>query len=105
MRRDGGDAETGTGIDLGGSLRYADAALGLTAEASGRYLVAHEDAAYREWGASASVRIDPGTPGRGLTLAVMPTWGASATGGAERLWSVRDARGLGGPRVRHGDAA
>ena len=96
VRRDGGDAETGTGIDLGGSLRYADAALGLTAEASGRYLVAHEDAAYREWGASASVRIDPGTPGRGLTLSVMPSWGASATGGAERLWSVRDARGLAG---------
>ena len=96
VRRDGGDAETGTGIDLGGSLRYADAALGLTAEASGRYLVAHEDAAYREWGASASVRIDPGTPGRGLALSVMPSWGASATGGAERLWSVRDARGLAG---------
>ena len=96
VRRDGGDAETGTGIDLGGSLRYADAALGLTAEASGRYLVAHEDAAYREWDASASVRIDPGTPGRGLTLSVMPSWGASATGGAERLWSVRDARGLAG---------
>ena len=96
VRRDGGDAETGAGIDLGGSLRYADAALGLTAEASGRYLVTHEDAAYREWGASASVRIDPGTPGRGLTLSVMPSWGASATGGAERLWSVRDARGLAG---------
>ena len=96
VRRDGGDAETGTGIDLGGSLRYADAALGLTAEASGRYLVAHEDAAYREWGASASVRIDPGAAGRGLTLSVMPSWGASATGGAERLWSVRDARGLAG---------
>ena len=96
VRRDGGDAETGAGIDLGGSLRYADAALGLTAEAAGRYLVAHEDAAYREWGASASVRIDPGTPGRGLTLSVTPSWGASATGGAERLWSVRDARGLAG---------
>ena len=96
VRRDGGDAETGAGIDLGGSLRYADAGLGLVAEASGRYLAAHEDGTYREWGASASVRIDPGTPGRGLTLAVMPTWGASATGGAERLWSVRDARGLGG---------
>ena len=96
VRHDGGDAETGAGIDLGGSLRYADAALGLTAEASGRYLVAHGDDAYREWGASASVRIDPGTPGRGLTLSVTPSWGASATGGAGRLWSVRDARGLGG---------
>ena len=96
VRRDGGDAETGAGVDLGGSLRYADAALGLTVDASGRYLAAHEDDAYREWGASASIRIDPGTPGRGLTLSVMPSWGASATGGAERLWSARDARGLGG---------
>ena len=96
VRRDGGDAETGAGIDLGGSLRYADAALGLTVDAAGRYLVAHEDAAYREWGASASVRIDPGTPGRGLALSVTPSWGAAASGGAERLWSVRDARGLAG---------
>ena len=94
VRRDGGDAETGTGIDLGGTLRYADAGLGLTAEASGRYLVAHEDDAYREWGASASVRIDPGTSGRGLTVAFAPSWGAAATGGAERLWSLADARGL-----------
>ncbi len=96
VRRDGGDAETGAGIDLGGSLRYADAALGLTVDAAGRYLVAHEDAAYREWGASASMRIDPGAAGRGLTLSVTPSWGASASGGAGRLWSVRDARGLAG---------
>ena len=82
MRRDDGDAETGAGVDLGGSLRYADAALGVTVDASGRYLVAHEDDAYREWGASASIRIDPGTAGRGLTLAVAPSWGASATGAA-----------------------
>ena len=96
VRRDGGDAETGMGVDLGGSLRYADAALGLTAEAGGRYLAAHEDAGYREWGASASIRIDPGVSGRGLTLSVTPSWGADAAGGAERLWSARDARGLGG---------
>ncbi len=96
VRRDAGDAETGAGVDLGGSLRYADAALGVTVDASGRYLVAHEDDAYREWGASASIRIDPGTAGRGLTLAVAPSWGASATGGAERLWSLGDARGLAG---------
>ena len=96
VRRDGGEAETGVGVDLGGSLRYADAALGLTVDAGGRYLAAHEDDAYREWGASASIRLDPGTPGRGLTLSVMPSWGAAATGGAERLWSAHDARGLAG---------
>ena len=94
VRRDGGDAETGAGVDIGGSLRYVDAALGLTIDAGGRYLAAHEDDAYREWGASASIRIDPGTPGRGLTLAIAPSWGAAAAGGAERLWSLTDARGL-----------
>ena len=96
VRRDGGDAETGMGVDLSGSLRYADAALGLTAEAAGRYLAAHEDAGYREWGASATIRIDPGVSGRGLTLSVAPSWGADAAGGAQRLWSARDARGLAG---------
>ena len=96
VRRDGGDAETGAGFDLGGSLRYADAGRGLSIEAAGRYLLAHEDSAYREWGASASVRVDPGIPGRGLTLSAVPSWGADASGGAERLWSARDARGLSG---------
>ena len=94
LRHDGGDAETGAGVDLGGTLRYADAHLGLTAEASGRWLLAHEDAAYREWGASATVRVDPGTSGRGLSLSLQPSWGATATGGADRLWSLQDARGL-----------
>ena len=91
LRHDGGDAETGAGVEVGGGLRYADPALGLTVEAKARTLVAHEDSNYREWGASGSVRIDPGASGRGLSLTLAPAWGA-ASGGAERLWSLRDAR-------------
>ena len=91
LRHDGGDAETGAGIEVGGGVRYADPALGLTVEAKARGLVAHEDSDYREWGASGSVRIDPGASGRGLSLTLAPTWGA-ASGGADRLWSLRDAR-------------
>ena len=93
LRQDGGDAETGTGIEVGGGLAWADPALGLTVEAKARTLIAHEDADYREWGASGSVRIDPGASGRGLSLTLAPAWGA-AEGGAERLWGLRDARGL-----------
>ena len=93
LRQDGGDAETGTGVELGGGLSYSDPASGLTLEAKARGLIAHEDADYREWGAGASVRLDPGASGRGLSLNVSPAWGA-ANGGPERLWSVRDARGL-----------
>ena len=91
LRHDGGDAETGAGIEIGGGVRYADPALGLTAEAKARGLVAHEDSDYSEWGASGSVRIDPGVSGRGLSLTLAPAWGA-ASGGAERLRSLRDAR-------------
>ena len=93
LRHDGGDAETGAGIELGAGVRYADPALGLTVEGKARGLVAHEDEDYREWGASGSVRIDPGAAGRGLSLTLTPAWGAD-TGGAERLWSARDARAL-----------
>ena len=65
MRHDGGDAETGTGIEIGGGLSYTDPASGLTVDAKARGLVAHEDA---EWGAGG--------------------------GGAERLWSAYDAQDL-----------
>ncbi len=96
LRHDGGDAETGAGVELGGSLRYLDAALGLSVDLSGRRLAAHAHGAYEEWGAAAMVRLDPGTSGRGLTLTLAPAWGAQASGGAERLWSMTDARGLQG---------
>ena len=93
LRHDGGDAETGTGIEVGGGVSYADPATGLTVEGKARGLVAHEDADYTEWGASASVRLDPGAAGRGLSLSLSPAWGADS-GNAERLWGLGDARGL-----------
>ena len=35
----------------------------------------------------------PRAAGRGLSLSLAPTWGASSSG-AERLWSARDAQGF-----------
>ena len=93
LRHDGGDAETGTGVEVGGRIRYADAGSGLTVEASARTLIAHEDSGYREWGAGGSVRLDPGASGRGLSLSFAPVWGTPSSG-VERLWSARDAAGL-----------
>ena len=93
LRHDGGDAETGTGIELGAGVSYADPALGLTVEGKARGLLAHEDTDYREWGASGSVRIASDAAGRGLSLTLTPAWGADS-GGAEGLWSARDARAL-----------
>ena len=93
IRHDSGDAETGTGIEIGGGLRLADPDLGLTVDAKARGLVAHEDGDYAEWGASGSVRVDPGASGQGLSLALTPAWGADS-GGSERLWSIESARSL-----------
>ena len=93
LRHDGGDAETGTGVEVGVGLQYADPARGLTIGGSVRGLLAHSDDGYEEWGASGSIRLDPGTTGRGLSLSITPVWGA-ASGGVETLWSARTASGL-----------
>ena len=95
LRHDGGDAETGTGIELGGRISYANPETGLSLEANIRALVAHEDAGYEEWGASGALGLAPGDRGRGLSFRLAPTYGAPGSG-VERLWSARDAGGLGG---------
>ena len=52
VRRDGGTADTGYGIDAGGGLRYTNARLGLSLGLTGRALLLHETAELAEWGAS-----------------------------------------------------
>ena len=92
LRHDAGDAETGTGIELGGSLRYASA-WGLSIEASVRTLLAHEAEDYREWGAGGALRFDPGRQGKGFTASIVPTWG-TASSGMSRLWDQAGTAGL-----------
>ena len=91
VRHDGGDAETGTGLEVGGALRYERG--GFAIEGSARTLVAHEARGYEEWGAAGTVRIDPGASGRGLSLMIAPSIGAAGSG-TEGLWAARDARAL-----------
>ena len=93
LRHDGGDAETGTGVEVGGGVAFTDTASGLSLEARARVLAAHADSGYEEWGMSASARLDPGERGRGLSFSLSPTLGA-ASSAAERLWGAHDARGL-----------
>ena len=64
LRHDAGDAETGTGVEVAAGLRYVDLAQGLTVEGTVRGLLTHSDEGYEEWGASGSVRLDPGVSGR-----------------------------------------
>ena len=84
LRNDAGDGETGTGIEVGGAVRYAAAASGLTVEGRLRTLLSHRGD-YEETGVSASVRVAPGASGRGFALVVQPAWGRTSSG-VQRLW-------------------
>lgn len=97
VRRDGGDAETGFGMDVGGGLSFTHPGIGLSLGLKGRALVLHETAEVTEWGASGWLAWDP-NPGSelGPALTVSPSIGASAEGGAAALWSRGTLAGLGG---------
>ncbi|MYF94987.1 MAG: hypothetical protein F4210_05680, partial [Holophagales bacterium] len=86
VRRDGGDAETGLGLDLGGGLALQHA--GLSLDLGGRRLIAHEESGFEDWGYAVRVSYDlsPASK-RGLVLSLSPTWGSSPSNGAEALWS------------------
>ena len=86
VRHDGGDAETGTGLEAGGGLEYANARAGLRVEASVRALVSHQDADFREWGVGGAIVYQPGGPAEGLSLRVGMSSGA-AESAIRHLWS------------------
>ncbi len=65
VRHDGGDAETGFGLDLGIGLALSDPERGLQAEMRGRGLLAHESSGFRDLGFSGSFAWE-GKPGTGL---------------------------------------
>ena len=95
VRHDGGDAETGFGLDLGAGLAWSDPETGIRAEASGRGLLTHESAGFLERGIAVSFGWDP-APGsdRGPSLTLTQTLGVSASGGADALLGRATLAGL-----------
>ena len=96
-RWDGGDGETGAGLELGVGLEWTLPS-GLSVEARGRTLAAHAGDA-KEWGVSGSARLSPGSDGRGLSFELAPRWGDSESG-LGRLWedgAAGRASPVGGP--------
>ena len=99
-RHDGGDAETGFGVELGGGLAWRDPKLGLTLDLSGRTLVAHDDGGLEDRGVSARLSYDPEpSSGRGLSLSLGQDWGVRSAGGLDALFRpepLEDRAGSGG---------
>ena len=95
VRHDGGDAETGFGLDLGGGLAWRHAASGVSAEIRGRGLLTHESKGFRDRGISGSFAWDPSpASGRGPSLTLTQSVGASASGGMDALLGQRHLAGL-----------
>ena len=89
-RWDGGDAQTGTGAEVGGGLDYRHADLGLGVALQGQYLLFHQADSFDERGVSLTLEFDPGVQGQGFSLALRPAWGAypgGGAGGAGALWN------------------
>ena len=96
LRQDGGDAETGAGMDVGGGLVVSDASTGLTVDVRVRMLVVHQAEGFKERGMvlSLSYNLTPSTP-LGFVARVAPSWGgAQATSGAEAMWGRETMAGM-----------
>ena len=95
LRHDGGDAETGFGVEIGGGSVFVDAARGLMAQVMVRGLVAHETSDFRDWRVSGSLRFDS-TPSSALgpAVALTPSWGAPSSGGVAALLGRETLVGL-----------
>ena len=88
-RHDGGDAETGFGVELGGGLAWTAPQFGLALNLEGRTLLTHRDEAFKDQGVAAAFTFDPDpTTPRGPSLTVRQDWGGQATGGVDALFAA-----------------
>ena len=95
LRLDGGDAETGFGLDLGGGILLSHPQRGLQVELRGRGLLTHAAEGFRDQGFSGSLswQQQPDSD-LGAALSLSQTMGGSSSGGADALLSRVTLEGL-----------
>ena len=87
LRHDGGDAETGWGVETGGGFVVSDPVLGLDLEVSGRTLALHEDGRFGNWGLGVALTWDPSPDTkRGWSARLGHDFGDTSTGGRQALF-------------------
>lgn len=91
-RYDGGDGQTGGGIEVAGGLKIARGRIGV--EARGRLLASHSGEGVKERGISLAAYVNPMAAGRrGLSMTVVPRIGA-ATDMSGDMWRDEQMEGL-----------
>ena len=87
VRHDGGDAETGLGIEVGGGIAFVDPARGLSMSMDARTLAMHEDGNFRDWGLSLGLSWDPRPETkRGCSATAQHGLGGASAGGVDALF-------------------
>ena len=85
-RYDGGGAETGLGMDVGGGLLWSAPVSGISAEIVVRRVLMHEATGFNDWSVSGLVRYDPNPSSeRGAALALRSSIGPPSLDGANAL--------------------
>ena len=92
LRHDGGDGETGTGVEIGGGFLFEDPDMGLSIAGRGRWLAVHSSDEFSQWGVGGTVIFDTGADKEGALFSVAPGWGDTSSG-IENLWE-RGAEGV-----------
>jgi len=88
-RHDGGDAETGSGLELGGGFSWQDPTLGISLDMDGRSLISHSSDDFKDRGYAVSFVFDPDrTTQRGPSFSLRQQWGGQATNGLESLFDA-----------------
>ncbi len=93
VRYDGGDGQTGGGMEVGVGLHYSNPAKRVTVEGRVRTLL-DNDGEYEKWGISGQVKLLPGADGQGFSFGLSPGYGESGSD-LQALWDhgVSDAAG------------
>ncbi len=87
-RHDGGDAETGLGVELGGGLVWTDPGRGLSLDLSARTLIVHDDDDIKDRGFAAAFSFDPQPDSaRGLSVSLRQDAGSQPEGGLNALFT------------------
>ena len=103
LRHDGGDAETGLGVEIGGGVIWSTPARGISVGLEGRSLVAHQADEFRDWGASGLLRFDPNpSSDRGLSASFQSSVGLGSLNATNALLGYDNLTRLAAPGASQG---
>jgi hypothetical protein len=83
LRADGGDGDTGSGLEFTGGLKVTSSVYSI--EVMGRTFETRGENAYSESGVTMTATVNPSHDGTGFSASISPQWGATVLA-ADSIW-------------------